>query len=168
MRKTVSQYRLPPGTNFNDPSHLAQLNKLLQNLGDRLDTVQQVGAKAPPAPLGVVTQGKQGLIIVQWKRIQNVDGYTICWSTSSGMLPIAGRTTLHDSEACDFRLPVGNAVANYFFTVSAFVGNKVSPPSVAVSGSSVAFTTTGTAPSDQPITPRAALVAPPRSGPNLP
>lgn len=168
MRKTVSQYRLPAGTNFNDPQHVETLNKLLQNLGDRLDTIQQIGASAPPAPLNLAVVGKQGLFAVTWSRIQNVDGYVLCWSANSTMVPIAGRTTLHDSDSCDFRLPVGNCVAFYFFTVSAFRGNKVSPPSNAVSATTVAYTTVGSAPLDAPVTPRAALVAVPRNGTTLP
>lgn len=168
MRKNVSQYRLPPGTTFNTPDHLDQLNKLLQNLGDRLDTIQQVGAQAPPAPLGVACEGKQGLLNVTWNRVQNCDGYIVCWSTSSSMLPILGRYTLHDSDAANYRLPVGNVAVTYFFTVSAFVGNKVSPPSAAVSATSTAFTTAGSAPVNAPVSPRAALVSPPRNGTTLP
>lgn len=168
VRKNVPQYRLPTGTDFNNPAHLEQLNKLLQNMGDRLDTIQQIGAKAPPAPLNLTVTGKQGLIAVTWSRIVNVDGYVVCWSIFQNMLPIAGRTTLHDSDSCDFRLPVGNAVAAYYFTVSAFVGNQMSSPSNAVQAASLAYTTVGSAPADAPKTPRAALVVGPRGGANLP
>lgn len=167
MRKNVAQYRIPTDFDSSNPQHVNNLNKILQNLGDRLDTIQQIGAKTPSTPLNVATQGKQGLITVTWNRIQNVDGYVITWSTSSGMIPIAGRTTIHDSDSCDFRLPIGNAVATYFFTVSAFVGNKVGNPSVSVSGASIAFTTVGTAPTDAPKTPRAAKIAVPRNGTTL-
>lgn len=168
VRKNVPQYRLPSGTDFSNPTHLEQLNKLLQNLGDRLDTVQQIGATAPPAPLNLAAVGKQGLFAVTWNRIENVDGYVLCWSANSTMVPIAGRATLHDSDSCDFRLPVGNCVAAYFFTVSAFIGNQVSSPSNAVQASTIAYTTVGSAPADAPKTPRAALVVGPRGGANLP
>lgn len=168
MRKTVSQYRLPPQTNFNDPSHLESLNKLLQNLGDRLDTIQQVGAKAPPAPLGVAVEGRQGFFNITWKRIANVDGYIVTWSNVTGMIPLLGRYTLHDSESANYRLPIGNAAVTYFFTVSAFRGNKVSRPSTSVSATSTAYTSTGTEPVNAPITPRAGLVTPPRNGTTLP
>jgi hypothetical protein len=168
MRKNVSQYRLPPGTTFNDPAHLEQLNKLLQNMGDRLDTIQQIGAKAPSAPLGVAVQGLQGMFNVTWQNIRNVDSYTICWSANSSMLPILGRDSVHDSDTGNYRLPVGNVAVTYYFTVSATVGNQVSPPSAAVSATSQTFTTSGSAPTNSPVTPRAALVSPPRSGPTLP
>lgn len=167
MRKNVSQYRLPPGTTFNDPSHLEQLNKIIQNLGDRLDTIQQIGATAPSAPLAVAVQGLSGFFNVTWNRIQNVDGYVICWAANSAMLPILGRYTLHDQDAANYRLPIGNAAVTYFFTVSAFVGNKVSPPSAAVSAASLVFSTSTDAPKNAPVSPRAALVAIPRNGTTL-
>lgn len=167
MRKNVTAYRLPAGTDFTTPVHLDKLNKLLQNLGDRLDTIQQIGASAPPAPLGVAVEGKQGLFNLTWNRIDSVDGYIVTWSTASGMVPLLGRYTLHDSDAANYRLPVGNVAVTYFFTVSAFKGNKVSPPSVSVSATSATFTTSGSAPVNAPITPRAALVAVPRNGTTL-
>lgn len=167
MRKNVPQYRLPADANLADPQHIATLNKILQNLGDRLDTVQQMGAITPTAPQGVAVTGQQGLLNVVWNRIQNVDGYVICWSANKGMVPLLGRYTIHDSEAGNYRLPVGNVAVTYFFTVSAFQGNKMSSPSNATSGTSVAFTTSAAAPANAPVTPRAALVAIPRNGTTL-
>lgn len=168
MRKNVTQYRLPANADLTNPQHVDTLNKILQNLGDRLDTVQQIGANKPSTPQGVVVEGKQGLFNVVWNRIQNVDGYIVTWSTAAGMVPLLGRYTLHDSDAANYRLPVGNVAVTYFFTVSAFTGNKVSSPSNAVSASTIAYTTSGSAPVNAPVSPRAALVAVPRNGTTLP
>lgn len=168
MRKNVTQYRLPTGTNFSNPAHLDQLNKMLQNLGDRLDTIQQVGATAPTAPQSLAVQSLQGVLNVTWQRVASCDGYVLCWSANSGMVPLLGRYTLHDQDAANYRLPTGNTATTYFFTVSALKGNKVSPPSAAVSAASVVFSTsTDSAPKNAPLTPRAALVAIPRNGTTL-
>jgi hypothetical protein len=161
MRKTVSQYRLPPDADLSKPEHVDTLNKMLQNLGDRLDTIQQVGATAPSTPLSVTVQGQSGFLNVTWSRIDNCDGYTVCWASNSGMQPILGRYTLHDQDAANYRLPTGNSAQKY-------KGNQVSPPSVAVSATSLVYSTaTDSAPNNAPITPRAALVAIPRNGTTL-
>lgn len=168
MRRTVSQYRLPPDADLSKPEHVDRLNKMLQNLGDRLDTVQQIGATAPTTPQSLAVQSLQGVLNVTWQRVANCDGYVLCWSASSGMVPLLGRYTLHDQDAANYRLPTGNTATTYFFTVSAFTGNKASLPSAAVSAASVVFSTsTDSAPKNAPLTPRAALVAIPRNGTTL-
>lgn len=171
MRRTVAQYRLAPDA-FSDPAkiseHVTNLNKLLQNLGDRLDTIQQVGATAPPTPQGLTVEGKQGFLNIAWQRVENCDGYVLCWSAVSGMVPLLGRYTLHDQDAANYRLPTGNTATTLFFTVSAFKGNKASLPSASVSAASVVFSTsTDAAPKNALLTPRAALVAIPRNGTTL-
>ncbi len=167
MRKNVALYRLPIGWDNTNPEHLDHLNKILQNLGDRLDTVQQVGAKPPSAPLSLVATGKQGLIHLTWGKVHNVDGYTVLWASESTMTKLVGRHPLPDGECVSFDLPIGNSATQYWFTVSAYRGNQVSLPSGTVTATSVAFTTAEAAPTVAPVDPRAPLVIGVRNGTTL-
>jgi hypothetical protein len=170
-RKSVNTPLLPPTPDFSNPDevrqHIALLNQVIQNFSNRLDTIQQVGAVAPSAPLNVVAEGKQGYIGLTWNRIVNVDGYTVIWALDSKMSQLVGRISLPDGETCSYRLPTGNSATTYYFQVSAYKGNQISLPSVTVTATSVAYTTTGTPAANPPQAPRAPQVVGIRNGTTL-
>lgn len=152
--------------------HLAQmtliLNKLNQNMSQRLNTVQQTGAQTPPNVSGLTVTGKQGLFYLTWNRIKNADGYVIEQASDSGMTQLVGRYTLTDANQCLHQVPVGNVAVTNYFRVYAYQGPKMGDPSPAVSGTTVAYGSAEAAPPAPPIAPLAPKISPPRSGPNLP
>ena len=164
MRKGVDIYRVP--TDLSHPENVATLNRILQNLGDRLDTIQQVGATAPPPVTGLTVTGKQGVICLTWQRIQNVDGYIILGAAESTMSQIVLRFNVPDSDTCTYSHPVGNVAVQYYFTVSAYQGNLVGQPSNTIAATSVAYTSVGTAPPIPPQAPRGGTLVP-RNGTTL-
>lgn len=167
MRKNIPLYRLPPKADLSNPEHVETLNTILQNLGQRLDTIQQIGVKAPSAPLSVSATGKQGLIHIVWGRVANVDGYTVLWASEATMTKLVGRQSLPDGDTVSVSIPIGNSATQYWITVSAYKGNQVSKPSATVNATSVAFTTAEAAPPSPPNDPRAPLVVGIRNGTTL-
>ena len=153
-RKSVNTYRLPPNADLSNPEHVALLNQILQNVEQRLDTVQQVGVSAPPSVTGVSATGKQGSIWLTWQRIQNVDGYMIVGATDSAMSAKVMQFNAPHSDTCTYAIPIGNSATQYFFTVSAYRGNVVGLPSVTVSATSVVFSTSTEAAPLSPSKPR--------------
>lgn len=152
--------------------HLIQqttvVNQMLQSVQQRLNTIQQTGAKTPPNVSGLTVTGKQGLFHLTWNRIENVDGYVIEQASDSGMTQLVGRYTLPDANQCLHQIPVGNVAVTNSFRVYAYQGPKISSPSPAVSATTVAYGAGESAPPAPPISPLAPKIAPPRSGPNLP
>lgn len=152
--------------------HLAQmtmiLNKVNQNMGQRLNTIQQTGAQAPPNVSGLTVTGKQGLFYLTWNRIKNVDAYVIEQASDSGMTQLVGRYTLPDANSCSYGIPVGNVAVTNYFRVYAQQGPKISDPSPAVSATTAVYASAESAPPAPPIAPLAPKISPPRSGPNLP
>lgn len=151
--------------------HLAQqtqiVNKVMQNMAQRLNTIQQSGAQAPPNVSGVAVTGKQGLFHITWNRIKNVDGYVVEQASDSGMTQLVGRYNLPDANQCVHQVPVGNVAVTNYFRVYAYQGSKMSDPSPAVSGTTVVYGSAEAAPPAPPIAPLAPKISPPRSGPNL-
>jgi hypothetical protein len=145
------------------------LNQTIQNTQNRLNTIQQTGAKAPPNVSGLAVTGQQGLFHLTWNRIQNADGYVILQSSSSSMSPITGRYTIADGGQCSHQIPVGNVAVTSHFQVYSYQGPQVGLPSPVVSGTTKVFnTSTGdNAPPNPPLAPLAPIVQPVRSGPNL-
>lgn len=153
-------------------AHLVQmttiLNQSLQSMQQRLDTVQQLGAKKPVTVTGLSVTGKQGAFILTWNRIKNADGYVITQGTDSTMKVLVGRYTVPDGDSCSFAVPVGNVAVSNSFQVTAFQGPQYGEPSPAVSATTVAYGAGESAPPTPPIAPRHPKIAPVRSGPNLP
>jgi hypothetical protein len=143
------------------------LNQAVQSLQNRLNTVQQVGAVAPPPVSGLAVAGKQGLFHLTWNRIKNADGYVITQASDSGMTQLVGRYTIPDGNQSVHQIPVGNVAVTNYFQVYAYQGNKYSDPSPAVKGLSVVYGSTESAPPAPPIAPLQPKIAPIRSGPNL-
>jgi hypothetical protein len=179
MRRGQDTYRLPPGWNpvkavtphtgeieQNDGA-IEHLNRILVELGQRLDTIQQVGTKQPATPLSPSATGRQGLIWVTWNRVVDVDGYCIVVSTSSDMSKILHRQDIPGSETCTYQFPVGNNAATYYFQVYAHRGKIYSTPSNIVGTASVAFGAGEGAPPAPPVDPRNPLRAPLRNGTTL-
>jgi hypothetical protein len=152
--------------------HLTQmtdiLNQGLQSLQNRINTVQQVTAKAPPTVTNLTVTGKQGLFHLTWNRIANVDGYVVTQASDTGMSQLVARYNLPDGHQCVHQVPVGNVAVTHSFQVYAYQGNKYSDPTPAVTATSAVFGSPETAPGAAPIAPLQPKKAPVRSGPNLP
>lgn len=151
--------------------HLTQMttivNQSLQSHQNRLNTIQQTGAVAPPTVTGLAVSGRQGLFSLTWNRIMNADGYVITQAKDSGMAQLIGRFNVSDGQQCSYQVPVGNVAVKNYFQVYAYQGSQYGSPSPAVSATTVAFTTPESAPVAPPIAPPQPLIVPVRSGPNL-
>jgi hypothetical protein len=151
--------------------HIAQmttiLNQGLQQLQNRVNTIQQTGAKTPPTVTGLTVTGKQGLFHLTWNRIAHVDGYVITQASDSAMSNLVGRHPVPDGDACTFQIPVGNVAVQNWFQVYAYQGPKYSDPSNIVTATTVVYTSSESAPPNPPLAPRQPKIAPVRSGPNL-
>lgn len=144
------------------------LNPALQSMQNRLNTIQQTGATAPPAVQGLTVTGRQGAFYLTWKRIVNVDGYEIEQASDAAMTQFIGRFNVPGADTCTWSLAVGNAATTAYFRVYAYQGTQYGPPSPAVSGVTVAFGGGEAALPTPAIAPRPVLVAPLRSGLTLP
>ena len=147
-----------------NPAAVEHLNRVLVEIQQRLDIIQQVGAKKPATPLSPTATGRQGLIWVTWNRVVNVDGYCLVVSTVSDMSKILHRQDIPGSETCTFQFPVGNNVSTYYFQIYSYRGQFYSTPSNIVSAASVAFGAGETTPPAPPVDPRNPLRAPLRNG----
>lgn len=175
-RGNVARLPMPPADAAKDVKtlhdHVIQqtiiLNQALHSIQNRLNTIQQTGAKAPPAVTGLTVTGKQGLFHLTWNRIANADGYIITQASDSAMTTLIGRYHAFDGNTCTYQVPVGNVAVTNSFQVYAYQGPQVGNPSNIVTATSVVFTTSEAAPPSPPIAPLQPFVAPVRSGPNLP
>lgn len=143
------------------------LNQSLQSVQNRLNTIQQTGARQPVPVSGFTATGKQGLFHLVWNRIANVDGYVIVQALDSAMTQIVGRHTIVDGEQCSFNISVGNVAVTNSFQVYAFQGSQYGLPSPIATATSVVYGSAESAPSSPPIAPLPPLLVPVRSGPNL-
>lgn len=143
------------------------INQAVQSLQNRMNTVQQVGAVAPPPVSGLAVSGKQGLFHLTWNRIHNADGYVVVHASDSAMQQIVGRYNISDGNQPIHQIPVGNAAVTGHFQVYAYQGQKYGDPSPAVTATSAIYSTSEAAPSAPPIAPLPPKIAPVRSGPNL-
>jgi hypothetical protein len=144
------------------------LNQGLQSLQNRINTVQQVTAKAPPNVSGFTVTGKQGLFHLTWNRINNVDGYVITQASDTGMVQLVGRFNISDGQQCTYQVPVGNVAVTNSFQIYAYQGNKYGDPSPAITATTAVYASAEAAPPAPPIAPLQPKKAPVRSGPNLP
>lgn len=179
LRKGLDSYRLPPGWNpitkvhphtgevEHNPSDVDHLNRILVEIQNRLDTIQQVGVKKPATPLSPSATGRQGLIWLTWNRVTNVDGYSVVVATTSDMSKVLHRQDIPGSETCSYPFPIGNNVATYYFQVFSHRGNTYSTPSNIVSATSLAYTTPEATLPAPPVDPRNPLQAPLRNGTTL-
>ena len=143
------------------------LNQSLQSMQNRLNTIQQTGARAPVPVSGFAVTGKQGLFHLVWNKIANVDGYVIVQASDSAMTQIVGRHTILDGEQCSFNIPVGNVSVTNSFQVYAFQGSQYGLPSPIATATSAVYGASEAAPASPPIAPTPPLLVPVRSGPNL-
>lgn len=167
MRRSLSTYRLRSDWHPDQPGAIDELNRVLIQAGQRLDTIQQVGVKTPAAPLSPSASGRQGLIWLTWNRVQDVDGYSVVVSLVSDCSKILHRQDIPGGDTCTYQFPVGNNATQYFLQVYSMKGNKYSKPSNIVNATSVAFTTPEGAPPAAPVDPRNPLKAPLRNGTTL-
>lgn len=175
-RGNVARLPLPPTTSASDVKvlhdHVVQmttiLNQNLQSVQNRLNTIQQTGAKKPPAVTGLTVTGKQGSFWLTWNRIANVDGYEVVRASDSAMSNIVGRFNVPGADSCTFSMPVGNVAVTSSFAVYAYQGPQIGDPSATVTATTATYTNAESAPPNPPIAPRSPKVAPTRSGPNLP
>jgi hypothetical protein len=179
MRKGLDSYRLPSDWNpitkvaphtgeiENNPSAVEHLNRVLVEVQNRLDTIQQVGAKVPATPLSPSASGRQGLIWLTWNRVTNVDGYTVVVATAADMSKVLHRVDIPGSETCVYQMPVGNNAFQAWFQVYSYRGTKYSTPSNIVTATSVAFGAGEGAPPAPPVDPRNPLQVPLRNGTTL-
>lgn len=144
------------------------LNQGLQSMQNRLNTIQQTGARQPVPISGFTVTGKQGLFHLVWSKIANVDGYVIVQASDSAMNQIIGRHTVVDGEQCSYQIPVGNVAVTNSFQVYAYQGTQYGSPSPIATATTLTFTTSEAAPSAPPLAPKPPLLVPVRSGPNLP
>lgn len=164
MRRSLDTYRLPDDWNpvkgvtkgavEQDLNAVAHLNKILLEIGQRLDTVQQTGGSKPVAPQNLTATGKQGCIWVTWNRVVGVDGYLLMVATESTMTKNVGRYNLPDSEQCAFQLPTGNSATKYYFQAYSYRGPQQSQPSPVANATSVAYGAGEAAPPNPPQDPR--------------
>jgi hypothetical protein len=180
-RGNVARLPLPPAVSGTIPKagddiktlrdHLAQmtviLNQGLQSLQNRVNTVQQTGAKTPPTVTGLTVTGKQGLFHLTWNRVVHADGYVVMQASDSAMSNLIGRHPVPDGEACTFQIPVGNVAFTSSFQVYAYQGQKYSEPSNIVTATTAGYGSAEAAPANPPFAPRHPKIAPVRSGPNL-
>lgn len=175
MRKGQDSYRLPSDWNpiktvkrtgemEANPAAVEHLNRVLVEIQQRLDIIQQVGAKKPVTPLSPTATGRQGLIWVTWNRVVNVDGYCVVVSTASDMSKVLHRQDIPGSETCTYQFPVGNNASTYYFQIYSYRGKLYSTPSNVVSAASVAYGAGEVAPPAPPVDPRNPLKAPLRNG----
>lgn len=143
------------------------LNQALQGLQNRVNKIQQVGAKTPPTVTGLSVTGKQGLFHLTWNRIANTDGYVVVHAADSGMTQVVGRYPVPDGDAVTHQIPVGNVAVTGSFQVYAYQGHQYSSPSNAVTATTTAYGAGEAAPPSPAIAPRHPKIAPIRSGPNL-
>lgn len=167
MRRGQDTYRLPPDWHPDNPGSIEHLSRIMVEIGNRLDTIQQIGAKPPVTPLSPSATGRQGLIWLTWNRVSNVDGYCVVVSTVGDMSKILHRQDIPGSETCTYPFPVGNNVSTYYFQVYSYRGTQYSTPSNIVSAASVAFTTPEGSPPAPPVDPRNPLLVPLRNGTTL-
>lgn len=164
--------RLPANVDYTDPAQATEatsiINQALQSFEDRLNTVQQTGAQAPVAVSGFTVTGKQGAFWFTWNRIVNVDGYVIVQASDSKMVQVTNRYTIPDGEQCSYSLAVGNVAVTAYFQMYAYTGPQYGNPSPIITASSSVYGSAESAPPAPPFAPRAPLIAPVRSGPNLP
>lgn len=168
-------YRIPDPPDASDTKALNEwlqtahtiLNDGMQNVQNRLNTVQQTGAQKPPTVTGLTVTGKQGCFYLTWNRIANVDGYSVIGYSDSALTKIVDRIPVPDGDACTLRVAVGNVAVTEYFQVYAYQGPQVSDPSTAVSATTATYGAAEAAPAAPPIAPRPPKVAPIRSGPNL-
>lgn len=180
-RGNVVRLPLPPKINGTIPEAGADLktlhdhinlmtsliNQSLQSVQNRLNTIQQSGAKAPPTVTGLTVTGKQGLFHLTWNRIKNADGYVVVQASDSGMTQLVGRFNIGDGESCTYQVPVGNVAVTNTFQVYSYQGKKYSEPSPAVTATTAVYGSAESAPPAPPLAPRQPKLAPVRSGPNL-
>jgi hypothetical protein len=145
----------------------AILNQALQGLQNRMNTVQQIGAKTPPTVTGLTITGKQGLFHLTWNRIAHVDGYVITQASDTAMTQLIGRYNLPDGERCTFAIPVGNVAVTNSFQVYGYQGPKYSEPSPTVTATTLVYASSEAAPPAPLFSPRHPKLVPVRSGPNL-
>lgn len=143
------------------------LNQALQHLHNGVNTIQQVGAKAPPPVSGLAVVGKQGLFHLTWNRIKNVDGYVVTHASDTGMTQLVGRYNIPDGNQPVHQIPVGNVAVTGSFQVYAYQGSQYSDPSPTVTATTAAYGAPEAAPTAPPIAPLQPKVAPVRSGPNI-
>lgn len=143
------------------------LNQGLQSLQNRVNSIQQVTAKAPSTVTGLTVTGKQGLFYLTWNRIANTDGYVVTQASDTGMMQLIGRYNVADGNSCSYQIPVGNVAVTNSFQVYAYQGQQYSDPSPAVTATTLTYTTPESAPPAPPIAPLQPKKAPVRSGPNL-
>lgn len=151
--------------------HLAQmtdvLNQAVQSFQNRINTIQQVTAKAPPTVTNLTVVGKQGLFYLTWNRIKNTDGYVITQASDKAMVFLVGRYNVPDGSTCSFTVPVGNVAVTNSFQVYGYQGQKYSEPSNIVTATTLTYSTPEAAPPAPPIAPQQPKIVPVRSGPNL-
>lgn len=143
------------------------LNQALQGLQNRMNTVQQTGAKAPPPVSGLTVTGKQGSFQLTWSRMANVDGYVVVQASETAMTQLVGRYNLPDGQQCSHSIAVGNVAVTNSFQVYAYQGPKYSDPSPVATATTLTYTTSEAAPPAPPMAPQPPKISPVRSGPNL-
>lgn len=144
------------------------LNQALQSFQNRLNTIQQTGKNNVPNVQGFTVTGKQGLFYLSWKRIKNVDGYVIMQAADSQMKQLTNRYHISDGQQVSFQVAVGNVVVTSSFQIYAYQGPNYGSPSNIVTATTSAYGAGESAPPTPPIAPQPPLLAPVRSGPNLP
>ncbi len=143
------------------------LNQAVQSLENRTNTIQQVGAVAPPPVTGFTAEGKQGLFNLVWNRIKNADGYVIVHASDAAMTQIVNRYHIDDGNQCGHQVPVGNVAVTGHFQIYAYQGPKYGDPSPMLSATTAVFGSAEAAPAVPPKAPLQPKLAPVRSGPNL-
>lgn len=171
-QSNVQRLPLPPESAASDVKalhdHVVQmtviLNQAVQSLQNRVNTVQQVGAKSPPNVSGFAVEGKQGLFSLVWNRIANVDGYVVVHATDTAMKQIVGRYNIPDANQPLHQISVGNVAVTGSFQVYAYQGNKYSQPSPIITKTTAVYGSAESAPVTPPKSPLPPKLAPVRNG----
>ena len=112
-------------------------------------------SQPPPIPTGVVANGQQGLIRVQWAPLTSgVYGYDVAVMTTANLdAPDVDIARIMGPKTREYAYPTGNVAITRYFAVRSFIGGSFSPWSPVVTGLSVVFGAPESPPAPPPSNP---------------
>lgn len=132
---------------------VSALNRSFAKLERRLDSSEKVNASTPPTVKEFTAEGKQGAFVLAWKKLHNIDGYTVLVASDSGMLKVTNRFDIPGQEVCTHSFSVGNVSMTRYFQIYSYIGSKHSQGSVVQSATTSTYGASEAAPSAPPFDP---------------
>lgn len=143
---------------------LSEIRLIDQN---RFPTPTKLVTENPPTPVPTapIVTGQQGLLRVQWITVAGSDGYDVAiMSTPNLDAPDINIVRVPGEKNREFVYPTGNVALTRYFAVRSFIGGFFSPWTVPVSGTSVVFGASESAPPVPPSNPPSGNEPPPSGG----